>query len=155
MSRHSGGFLHNHVRKSCLLERENKMTPLRSYGKRKIGALSGKQCKWKGIKMDFLWIPAFSAVCPHSAYKGVQLWLLFLMILLAVSWKSAQRMPQSRQDCFCIEKAESNFLALHQKRCDFLTKVECSVRRVVGTSPSAMKPGEWFEFFQNYFKLSC
>ena len=68
---------------------------------------------------------------------------------------SAQRMPQSRQGCFCIEKAETSFLALLQKRCDFLTKQECSIRRVFGTFPSDMKPGEWSEFFQNYLKFSC
>ena len=37
----------------------------------------------------------------------------------------------------------------------FLTKEECSVRRVLGNFPSAMKPGEWFEFLQNYLKCSC
>lgn len=64
-------------------------------------------------------------------------------------------MPPSRKDCFCTEKAETSFLALHQRGCDFLMEVECSTRRVWGTFPSAMKPGEWFEFFQNYLKFSC
>lgn len=64
-------------------------------------------------------------------------------------------MPQSRQDCFCVEKAENNIPAVHQKRWDFLSKEECSIRRVFGTFPSAMKPGEWFEFLQNYLKFSC
>lgn len=64
-------------------------------------------------------------------------------------------MPRSWQNCYCIENAEAPFLALHQKRSDFLTKEECSIWRVFGTFPSAMKPGEWFEFFQNYLKFSC
>lgn len=81
--------------------------------------------------------------------------LLFPVILLAVSWVSAQRMPQSQQDCFCVEKAEPSFLACHQKRGDFLTKTECSIRRDFGSLPCARKPGEWFEFFQNCLKFSC
>ena len=92
---------------------------------------------------------------PHYDNKGVQLWLLLLAMLLAVSCMSAQRTSQSRQDCFCVEKAENSIPAVHQKRWDFLTKEECSVRRVFGTFPSARKPGEWFEFLQNYLKFSC
>lgn len=68
---------------------------------------------------------------------------------------NAQKMPPSRQDCFRIEKVETNFLAVHQKRCDLLTKVECSIRRLFVTFPSALKPREQFEFFQNYLKFSC
>lgn len=105
--------------------------------------------------MGFPWIYAFSAVCFTLRIKGSSSSCSSLMILLAVSWMSAQRMSQSRQDFFCIEKAETKFLALHQKRCDFLTKAECSIRRVFGTFPSAMEPGEWFVFFQNYLKFSC
>lgn len=56
---------------------------------------------------------------------------------------------------FLYWKSRNKVPALHQKRCDFLTKEECSVRRVFGTFPSAMKPGEWFEFLQNYLEFSC
>lgn len=124
-------------------------------GKGKQVPRLGRNGSSKVSEMDFPWISAFSVICPTLWYQGVQLWLLFLMIILAVSLLSAQRLPQSQQDCFCVRKAETNFLALHLKRRDFLTKVECSIRRISGTLPSAMKSSEWFEFFQNYLQFSC
>jgi hypothetical protein len=67
---------------------------------------------------------------------------------------SAWRISQSQQDFFfCVEKAETNILALHQKRCDFPTKAEFSIRRIFGSFSSAMEPGEQFEFFPKVLEI--
>lgn len=102
---------------------------------------------WQEIEVARYWNELSLALCgfcclPHSAVQGVQFGLLLLMVSLTGSWVSAQRIPQSQQDCFCGEKAKNYFLALHPKTVDFLTKVECSIKRVSGTLSSAMKPGE-------------